>query len=79
MTVDNNVLDLRKLRCPEPIMLLRKKIREIKNGTTLLILSDDPSTIREIPQYCKFMHHKLLKINTKDTIYKFWIQKTHKM
>ena len=69
------ILDLRTLRCPEPIMLLRKKMREIQNKEILLILSDDPSTTRDIPKYCRFMNHKLLKMNIKKTFYKFWIQK----
>lgn len=75
MNTHKNLLDLRKLRCPEPIMLLRKKIREIKNGEILLMLSDDPSTIRDVPKYCQFMNHKLLKINTSNIFYEFWIQK----
>ncbi|XBC39624.1 MAG: sulfurtransferase TusA [Buchnera aphidicola (Chaetogeoica yunlongensis)] len=71
-------LDLRKLRCPEPIMLIRKKMREINFGNTLLILSDDPSTIRDIPKYCQYLNHKLLKINTKNIFFQFLIKKCNK-
>lgn len=36
------------LRCPEPIMLLHKKIRHMQEGEILLILTDDPATTRDI-------------------------------
>ncbi|XBC38059.1 MAG: sulfurtransferase TusA [Buchnera aphidicola (Floraphis choui)] len=69
------ILDLRTLRCPEPIMLLRKTIREINIGKVLLILSDDPSTIRDIPNFCRFMNHLLLTIIIDKLPYKYLIKK----
>ncbi|XBC37546.1 MAG: sulfurtransferase TusA [Buchnera aphidicola (Meitanaphis elongallis)] len=69
------LLDLRTLRCPDPIMLLRKKIREIKTGNILLILADDPSTIRDIPNFCRFMKHILLKLIINKLPYQFLIKK----
>ncbi len=48
------------LRCPEPVMMVRKHIRNMKLGETLLITCDDPSTVRDIPSFCRFMEHKLL-------------------
>lgn len=60
----DHTLDTTGLRCPEPVMMLRKKIREIKSGETLLIIADDPSTSRDIPSFCRFMEHTLLEQNT---------------
>lgn len=71
----HKLLDLRTLRCPEPLMLLRKTIREINDGTILLILADDPSTIRDIPNFCHFMNHILLKFVTNKLPYQYLIQK----
>lgn len=48
------------LRCPEPVMMVRQKIRQITTGETLLISSDDPSTARDIPSFCRFMEHQLI-------------------
>ncbi|MEI6893659.1 MAG: sulfurtransferase TusA [Colwellia sp.] len=48
------------LRCPEPVMMVRKKIRKIASGETLLITCDDPSTTRDIPSFCRFMEHELI-------------------
>ncbi|XBC44241.1 MAG: sulfurtransferase TusA [Buchnera aphidicola (Schlechtendalia peitan)] len=67
-------LDLRNLRCPEPLMLLRKKVRNVHSGKILLILADDPSTIRDVPNFCRFMNHALLSITTNKLPYKYLIK-----
>ena len=41
ITVDKT-LDTVGLRCPEPVMLVRKNIRHMNEGEVLLILADDP-------------------------------------
>ncbi|XBC38591.1 MAG: sulfurtransferase TusA [Buchnera aphidicola (Melaphis rhois)] len=71
----HSLLDLRNLNCPEPIMLLRKKVREIHTGQTLLILADDPSTIRDIPNFCRFMNHMLLTCTINKLPYQYLIKK----
>ena len=48
ITVDKT-LDTVGLRCPEPVMLVRKNIRHMNEGEVLLILADDPATTRDIP------------------------------
>ncbi|WP_298668475.1 sulfurtransferase TusA, partial [uncultured Haemophilus sp.] len=56
ITVDKT-LDTVGLRCPEPVMLVRKNIRHMNAGEVLLILADDPATTRDIPSFCQFMEH----------------------
>ena len=59
-TPADHALDTLGLRCPEPVMMVRKKIRELAIGETLLISADDPSTTRDIPSFCRFMEHELV-------------------
>lgn len=42
----NHTLDTLGLRCPEPVMLTRKTIRNMADGEVLLIIADDPATTR---------------------------------
>ncbi|NRD71894.1 sulfurtransferase TusA [Shewanella sp. VB17] len=63
------------LRCPEPVMMLRKSVRKIAQGETLLIIADDPATTRDIPSFCEFMEHKLIASKTETTPYQYLIQK----
>ena len=74
ITVDKT-LDTVGLRCPEPVMLVRKNIRHMNEGEVLLILADDPATTRDIPSFCQFMEHTLLAIETQDTPFKYWVKK----
>lgn len=53
-------VNLLGLRCPEPIMILRKKIRKLKEGQIILVLTDDFSSTRDIKIFCHFMKHTLV-------------------
>ena len=58
--VADHQLDTLGLYCPEPVMMLHNKIRDIKAGETVLVLASDPSTERDILKFCKFLGHELL-------------------
>ncbi|ART82420.1 sulfurtransferase TusA [Oceanisphaera profunda] len=68
-------LDAIGLRCPEPVMMVRKQVRGMQAGETLLITADDPSTARDIPSFCQFMDHALLSSQIEQLPYQFLIQK----
>ncbi|MFC3023818.1 sulfurtransferase TusA [Vibrio zhugei] len=68
-------LDAEGLRCPEPVMMVRKTIRNMQDGDTLLVKADDPSTTRDIPSFCRFMDHTLLDAQTDTSPYFYLIQK----
>lgn len=68
-------LDATGLRCPEPVMMVRKQVRNMTSGETLLVTADDPSTTRDIPSFCRFMDHVLLSSQVEQLPYQFLIQK----
>lgn len=53
-------LDARGLRCPEPVMMLHQKVRDMAAGELLEVLATDPSTTRDIPKFCRFLGHELV-------------------
>ena len=57
----NIKVDAKGLKCPEPIMLLHKAIRETRHGDVIEVFATDPSTERDIDKFCEFLGHKLLK------------------
>ncbi|WP_086981869.1 sulfurtransferase TusA [Vibrio aphrogenes] len=71
----NKILDAQGLRCPEPVMMVRKTIRTMQEGEVLLIKADDPSTTRDIPSFCRFMDHQLIQSNVDQLPYQFVIKK----
>ena len=48
-------LDARGLRCPMPVLRLRKVLMEAPVGTTCLVEADDPAAARDIPAFCAEM------------------------
>lgn len=68
-------LDALGLRCPEPVMMVRKTVRHMAEGDTLLIIADDPATTRDIPSFCEFMDHTLVASDTTTTPYRYLIKK----
>ncbi len=57
----SHVLDASGLYCPEPIMLLHNKVREVKPGTLIKVVATDPSTQRDVPKFCRFLGHELIE------------------
>ena len=73
---DNQIdLDARGLYCPEPVMLLHNKIRDIPAGTFLRLTATDPSTQRDIPKFCLFLGHELVSSTDNAGEYVYLIQK----
>ena len=71
----DKTLDALGLRCPEPVMMVRKTVRHMEDGQTLLIIADDPATTRDIPGFCRFMDHELLTSETEQLPYRYLIRK----
>lgn len=71
----SQVLEAEGLRCPEPVMMVRKTIRNMQDGELLLINADDPSTTRDIPSFCRFMDHQLIDSQTEELPYQYLIKK----
>jgi tRNA 2-thiouridine synthesizing protein A len=53
-------LDATGLVCPEPLMLVRNRVREMHSGEVLHVLATDPSTERDLTNFCRFMGHQML-------------------
>ncbi len=73
-------IDARGLRCPEPLMLVKNKVRELAGGEVLHILATDPTTERDFEHFCQFMKHDYLKVDRAgwqgdDKVVQYWIRK----
>lgn len=68
-------LDARGLFCPEPVMMLHKKFREMTSGDVLEVVATDPSTERDIPKFCTFLEHELLEHSIQNNEFHYRIRK----
>ena len=71
----NDVLDATGLECPEPVMMLHKYMRALREGEVLKVVATDPSTERDIPKFCVHLGHELLVHELKGGEYLFLIKK----
>lgn len=70
-----HVLDARNTLCPEPIMLLHQRLRDLHRGDTIHVYATDPSTQRDIPKLCHYLGHKLVNTEERNGYYCFTLQK----
>jgi tRNA 2-thiouridine synthesizing protein A len=68
-------LDTSGLLCPEPVMLLHKKVREVAAGDVIEVIATDPSTTRDIPKFCHFLGHELVEQREDNSQYYYLIKK----
>lgn len=68
-------LDTSGLYCPEPVMLLHNKVRDMQPGESVEVIATDPSTQRDIPKFCGFLGHQLLSQEQRGDQYVYLIRK----
>jgi len=68
-------VDARGLFCPEPVMLLHNRIRDLAGGQRLRVTATDPSTTRDIPKFCLYLGHELIDQQKRDGEYIYLIRK----
>lgn len=68
-------IDTRGLTCPEPLMVVRNKVREIKSGESVRIVATDPATVRDFTNFCRFLGHELTIIERDTEEFEYVIRK----
>ena len=69
------ILDATGLNCPEPVIMLHNKVRDLPACGLLKVIATDPSTKRDIPKFCMFLGHELLEQGEESGSYLYWIRK----
>lgn len=57
-------------------MLLHARIDDMASGETVLVTATDPSTQRDIPRFCQFLGHALLREEHTEAAFTYLIQKS---
>ena len=68
-------LDAKGLMCPEPVMMLHKKVKEMESGNVLRLEATDPSTKRDVLKFCSFLGFELAHSEETEGVFLFWIKK----
>lgn len=68
-------VDATGLKCPEPVMMLHAAIRRALVGETVLLTATDPSTQRDVANFCEFLGHNLLESKADDGRFTYRVRK----
>jgi tRNA 2-thiouridine synthesizing protein A len=55
------ILDARGLSCPLPVLKAQRALRELPGGATLEVLTTDPVSMEDFPDFCRSTGHDLLE------------------
>ncbi|HUW78510.1 MAG TPA: sulfurtransferase TusA family protein [Candidatus Nanopelagicaceae bacterium] len=48
------------LKCPQPIILLARRIIELEIGETITLIADDPAAAYDVPAWCRMSNQELV-------------------
>lgn len=71
----DRVLDLRGLRCPQPVLQAAKALRDLPVGATLSLECTDPLTEIDVPHFVNQTGQALIAQERRDALYVFRILK----
>lgn len=72
---DDKTLDLRGLRCPQPVLRAKKALRDVPVGGALVLECTDPLTVIDVPHFVNQTGHRLDQQRKQDDLYIFRIVK----
>jgi len=67
-------LDATGQMCPMPIVMLAKKIKEMKSGQVLELLSDDIGAKEDVPAWCNRTGNPLVAVEQEGKVFKFYVK-----
>ena len=68
-------VDTSGLHCPEPVMMLHNALRKLAVGEVLKVIATDPTTERDIPRFCRYLGHELVKETVEQGVYLYFIRR----
>jgi tRNA 2-thiouridine synthesizing protein A len=69
------ILDLRGLRCPQPVLRAKKALRDVSLGGVLVLECTDPLTVIDVPHFARQTGHELTEQRSADGLYIFKLVK----
>lgn len=73
--LQETVLDLRGLKCPQPVLRAKKALRNVPVGGTLVLECTDPLTVIDVPHFVNQTGHALSAQQRDGNLYIFKIVK----
>lgn len=72
----DQVLDVKGLNCPLPILRAKKALRDVPTGGTLQVLATDPGAVKDFEAFCRTTGNELLESKAENKVFSFLIKRT---
>ena len=69
------ILDTLGLYCPMPIVKTAKKIKDLKIGQVLEVISDDEGIKEDMPAWCRRTGNEFLRTEEEEGEYRVYVRK----
>jgi tRNA 2-thiouridine synthesizing protein A len=53
-------IDTLGLKCPLPVLRVKKRIQDLSVNAVIRVIADDPTTLRDVAAWCELSGHRLL-------------------
>jgi tRNA 2-thiouridine synthesizing protein A len=73
--VTKQILDVKGLNCPLPILRARKALKDIAIGATLEVLATDPGAVKDFEAFCRTTGNELVESKLDAKVYSFVIRR----
>ncbi|WP_160152710.1 sulfurtransferase TusA family protein [Microbulbifer sp. ALW1] len=67
-------VDARGLPCPQPLLAMRRGIKQLAVGQLLHLLATDPASQRDIRSFCRLSGVPLLRAEQRGSEFHYWLQ-----
>lgn len=71
----DEILDVKGLTCPRPLVETRKKLKRMEVGQTLEVIGDHGPSAKEVPETMNDIGHEIISKTENDGIWKITIKK----
>lgn len=68
------LLDLKGLKCPLPILRTKKALANLAHGAVITVLATDPGAPDDFAAFCKHTGHELLENSVQEGVFKIVIK-----
>jgi tRNA 2-thiouridine synthesizing protein A len=72
----DQLLDVKGLNCPLPILRAKKALKDVPAGGTLQVLATDPGAVKDFEAFCRTTGNELVESKQDDNVYSFVIKRT---
>jgi tRNA 2-thiouridine synthesizing protein A len=71
----DQVLDVKGLNCPLPILKAKKALKDMPMGSTLEVLATDPGAVKDFEAFCRTTGNELVNSSANSNVYTFVIRR----